>query len=465
MAPPRVAVVGAGLAGLRAAQRLREAGARPIVLEASDSTGGRVRQRLSPWDGSLIECGAEFAHGEAAAAKRCCDALRLPTRRVFTAAHGDGGPDAHAAPDGGVALYYLAGRRLRHDADDAAFVALGGALARLASLRVAETDARTLREYLDDEGVPPRALPLAAASYANTLGVGSDLDCLPLRAVAELEARWLADGEGDYRLAGEGSLGALCAALLGEGELRLQWRVARIDSSGGGGVRVESDDGRVVEAEGVVVAVPVAVLRAGGLEFVPRLPPEKTAAIGSIRTLRALKLVVQFACKPYGGEALLHSMLCADCVVPELWLRGGRRADSWIVSGFATGDFAESLAAMPRDEANARFVAQLARVLPESPGLRALQQAQRYFDVFDWGAEPHVLGGYSAPSLEELPEARAIYRRSEAAGRVVFAGEATQESMMTMSAALDSGTRAATELIEGPLRSLLSDAPTIRSKM
>ena len=40
----RVAVVGGGLAGLAAAQRLRLGGASPILLEAAAEVGGRVKQ-------------------------------------------------------------------------------------------------------------------------------------------------------------------------------------------------------------------------------------------------------------------------------------------------------------------------------------------------------------------------------------------------------------------------------------
>jgi phytoene dehydrogenase-like protein len=39
----RVLIVGGGLAGLACAVRLHEAGAQPLILEASDDVGGRVR--------------------------------------------------------------------------------------------------------------------------------------------------------------------------------------------------------------------------------------------------------------------------------------------------------------------------------------------------------------------------------------------------------------------------------------
>ena len=61
-----VAIVGAGLAGLAAANALRHSrNCRPLLLEASDSIGGRVRQ-ISAGDGGVHEMGAEFFHGSSA---------------------------------------------------------------------------------------------------------------------------------------------------------------------------------------------------------------------------------------------------------------------------------------------------------------------------------------------------------------------------------------------------------------
>jgi monoamine oxidase len=55
----RVAVVGAGLAGLTAAYELQRAGAEVVVLEARDRVGGRVWSRRLE-NGAVVEMGAEF---------------------------------------------------------------------------------------------------------------------------------------------------------------------------------------------------------------------------------------------------------------------------------------------------------------------------------------------------------------------------------------------------------------------
>ncbi|PNH10632.1 putative lysine-specific histone demethylase 1 [Tetrabaena socialis] len=62
-----VIVVGAGVAGLSAAVRLQQGGARPLVLEAGDGVGGRVRTDVV--DGYLLDRGFQiFLTGEAGVA-------------------------------------------------------------------------------------------------------------------------------------------------------------------------------------------------------------------------------------------------------------------------------------------------------------------------------------------------------------------------------------------------------------
>src|SRR5215207_2032085 len=58
-----VVVLGAGIAGLAAAERLGAAGQRVLVLEARDRIGGRIHTVDDPGLNHPVELGAEFVHG------------------------------------------------------------------------------------------------------------------------------------------------------------------------------------------------------------------------------------------------------------------------------------------------------------------------------------------------------------------------------------------------------------------
>jgi len=446
-----------------------------IVLEASDRIGGRVRQ-ASTKEGDSYEVGGEFFHGGDASAHALAREAQLPTARVFTAAHGDGGPDEEAAPDGGVAKYWLGSSRgiLPHDAADGDFGRLNEVLGALSELNVKSSDQRSLAQYLRDEGLTEPMLRLAEASYSNTLGFGASLDRMPLAAVAALERRWLSDGDGDYRLLGP--LSALSSVLARGVAVRSHWPVARVERSGGEQQRIAvwCEDGRSLEVEGVVVAVPLPLLlppadgpptagEAACVRFSPRLPAAKEEAMRSIAMPAALKICLVFdgAARPWREQAgaPLHSVLCGDrCLVPEVWMRprhGGRQGT--VVHGFATGSFAEALGAMPEAEVVRSFVSQLARVLPGAD-LAAMRRTLVHAHVTDWAKERYIRGGYSTVSADERPDARALYRAPEWRGQLCFAGEATQDAMMTMNAAIDSGRRAAAELL-GAIRQRRPAAP------
>ena len=94
-------------------------------------------------------------------------AFPLPLQ-IFTWSHGDGGPAVRPAPDGGNGYYFLGaeGRLLRSDDEDADFYNCNEALWGLGSVDAAsaDSDPRTLRQYLKDVGVTDAFMALADAT-------------------------------------------------------------------------------------------------------------------------------------------------------------------------------------------------------------------------------------------------------------------------------------------------------------
>jgi phytoene dehydrogenase-like protein len=90
----RTAVIGAGMAGLGAARRLQRRGRTPVVFEADDRVGGRIktiRRAGFTFDvGAFIYLGS---YGEAA------QEMRLQTRSYLTYTCGEGPGIACPAPD------------------------------------------------------------------------------------------------------------------------------------------------------------------------------------------------------------------------------------------------------------------------------------------------------------------------------------------------------------------------------
>src|SRR6478672_3317677 len=58
--PSSVAIIGGGVAGLTAAYRLQQAGAKPVLFEASNRWGGRMFTRYDFYKGMFCELGGEF---------------------------------------------------------------------------------------------------------------------------------------------------------------------------------------------------------------------------------------------------------------------------------------------------------------------------------------------------------------------------------------------------------------------
>ena len=385
-------VVGAGFAGLAAADALAAGGAEVTVFEARDRVGGRVHsQRLG--NGAVVELGAEFVLPG-------YDVLREMAARLGLELYEKGTLYGDREPRGGPP------------------VTRGELIAAAAALREPGTGslAGALERLVPSEG--------ARAAVASRLAVSSayELEDQDASALAEGAA-----GFGDFPshgvVDGNDRIALRLAERLG-GVVCTSTAVLRVAWSAGG-VVVRAGTAEVA-ADACVIATPAP--HALELDWDPPLPGWKREALAAVPYGQAAKLFLPLASPPPPSQTL--------SVPLRFW--------TWTQHGVpAASSFAGSPSALERLDVERG---------PErwTDAVRQLRRDLEYADgppvLSTWHDDPWARGAYSARTLSSPLVDEALAR---AVGPVAFAGEHTAGPWHAlMEGALRSGVRAAGEVEE-----------------
>lgn len=399
----RVVVVGAGFAGLMAAEQVRQAGHEVVVLEARDRVGGRVwSQQLVPGDSrTVIERGAEFVLDG-------YDVLRQVTARL----------ELRLADT--VMSYYQRDPRGSEPV-------IGADLARCAAVLSAAAQraprGTSLAAVLPAWTGPRAALDAFVSRVSATHGIGADE--MPASAIGDVTTDFSA--KPSWRVAGGNQQVALgLAAGLGDA-VRLCSPVAVIEQDRAG-VRVLPGE---VSGDAAIVAVPMAVLRE--LAFSPAIPGWQRAAWQRSGLGHNAKLHLPLL-EPAGPSAVqsvpgrFWTWTAADGsgqVQPVLHAFGGTQA---------------GLVALAIADGPAVWAGKVAALRPDL----ALDLDQALLTT--WNDDPWAGESYSASTLSVRDGDGELIARP--AGRVYFAGEHTAGDWAgLMEGALRSGIRAASEVL------------------
>lgn len=389
----RVVVVGAGLAGLAAAEALLRAGCDVQVFEARDRVGGRVwSARLQ--NGALVERGGEFLVGGYDETERVAARLGLELDGM-----GIRYPDRELRPDPGI-------DRAQLEAAAAAVVAASAARPRDGAMEVltATVADPAIRELFASRVQSSRA-------YAIDLLDASFLADVP-NLIATEETRRVRGGN---QLLAEG-----LAAPLGD-RVRRSTPVEAIDATGSG-VTVRAA-GAVTEADACVLAVPLSML--------PTLAVSPQLELPAFAFSSAAKLAVPLT-EPVPARALMS--------VPGRYWGWTTPCDG--VGGASLGGWAGArpvLDALAVDDGPATWEARLRELWPELPPAAG----EPLLTV--WDTDPWARGAYSVLSHDRIvPPA--------SSPRLVLAGEHIERTWRaTIEGALRSGLRAAAA-VEAVLR-------------
>eukprot|EP01027_Heterolobosea_sp_BB2_P008636 GEZU01012816.1.p1 GENE.GEZU01012816.1~~GEZU01012816.1.p1 ORF type:complete len:379 (-),score=107.24 GEZU01012816.1:88-1224(-) len=297
-------------------------------------------------------------------------------------------------------------------------------------------------EYLVQRGVPSRVLNIADAVYAKTYN--TCLSNLGVKEFAREEAAW-PYGRDNYKL--EGSFGVVIDHLKKDfkpEEIKLSWKVSKIEYPSGKKARVYGPGNQVIEADYVIITVPVSILRDEVIQFEPPLPEYKKQAAKAIKMDSAMKLYLKFK-KPFWGANAPDLYLTDDPFFPQIWMLS-TNGKEYGVCGFITGEMARTIAAMPEKDAVKLFLKTLDKMFGQPGNTTPATDSFSGYVKHDWSADPNVRGGYSYPSLNACGMRTLL---AEPVGeKLFFAGEATNtRTASTVQAAMETGARAVSEII------------------
>lgn len=413
-----ILVLGAGMAGLKAAYDLHAAGQEVIVLEARDRIGGRVWTDRE-FAGFPLELGGEWIHGDRVPTWDLVRGLGLTTRHW---------PKQH---ESGVRLEDGSWKTMHQARQDHPDFDLTRSW-DLPEIPVLPDD-EPFADYLRRIGFNEDQINYTRRSFSNALCEAPE-DISAVAALADMGHEEC--GEGDFRiLEGYDRL----THHLAEGlDIRLNTVIREIEW-GGAGVRVTTDTGVVFEASQAVIALPLGVLQSGGIVFSPALPESKQTALKHLRMGVALKMVYLFA-EPITPPELeaIYSRLNP----PMWWLSSvGRSAfPGRMWSAFATGNWARELLAKGEEGALATGLETLRTEL-NLPEIQPVAQK-----LVNWRDDPYALGGYSVALVGGAGAREALAAPVD--DKLFFAGEATAPNhhAATIHGAYMTGARAAQEI-------------------
>lgn len=420
-------VVGAGMAGLAAADRLADEGERVTVLEGRDRLGGRIHS-IRRWDGSAtVDAGAAWMRGE------------------------ENNPLAELVRDTGVrttvfnrsteTAYDPKGRRLLFDRHRRNMEDVQLLNEQMYWAKVGASSQESMEEGIK-QALYDANLVRARARDANEIvhrlveaDHGAEAEEISFAAVASLY-----EFSGDDVIFPDG-MGELTDHLAGGLDVRLEHVVRSVFHDGdGAGVRIDTPGGEeTLSADRVLVTLPLGVLKAGQVGFDPPLPDKKRTAVERLGNGQLEKLFLRFDDVFWGdAEVLVH--LGTEEGTWFHWYAGQEALGVPILVSRNGADAARFLAEKDDGEMVEHAMASLRTMFRKAPDPISHL-------VTHWMDDPFSRGSFSFTAVGSGDGDR-MALRAPIGDRLFFGGEATEiEHTATVHGALLSGRREADRIL------------------
>jgi monoamine oxidase len=448
---PRIAIVGAGLAGLSCAYQLKQAGLVAQVYEASNRIGGRCWTRRGDFaDGQVAEHGGELIDQGHVNMRQLAQSLGFELDNLLAAEPNgtedfywfDGAPYTYAqAVDDLNGIH----QKLHKDVSAASYPTLWDSYTQ----RGWELDHTSIIDWLD-ESVPNGG---ASSKLGQLLDVAYNIEYgAESSAQSSLNLLYLLgySGQGQLHIFGpsnekyhvRGGNDQIPQALASSlaGQIATGAALTAIARTAAGAFTLTFDGAKPVTADHVVLALPFSILRSvdyskAGFE------PRKDTAIQELGMGTNSKLHVQFS-RRYWNERGNNGNLYGDTGFQNTWdVTRAQPGGSGILVDYTGGTIGASFGSGTPSSRAKQFLGQIEPLLP---GISKYWNGRATIDF--WTAYPWTKGSYSYWKVGQYTKFSGIEKTRQ--GNCHFAGEHTsQDNQGYMEGGVETGYRAAGEIL------------------
>lgn len=420
-------VIGAGLSGLAAAYKLKNAGWSVTVLEARDRIGGRVFSHKDQPSGLVCELGAEWVGESHERIKALCRDFGIPLQKHQF--------EDFLLRDGRV---YRPGEWSFSPEAKTAFDKLIKGYEKLTPAAKVRLDRYDWWNYLEKIGFSPDDLRLR--DLMDSTDFGESIRHVSAFAALAEYAESSPKNEMDYKMTGGNSrLAEEFAKRIGKENIRLETPVRYVQQRRKGviiGTALPRGGTLVLDADAVICTVPVQSLLK--IKFDPPLPTAQRNAAEQLVYSRICKNSVVYSDRFWKEENF--SMVSDTTSHFYFHSTQSQPGTEGILTAYAIGEKADVLASQS-DERRMHIVAGDIAPLEED----APKKARRIVS-YAWQRDPYTDGAYALYKPGQWFGIRPILARPH--GKVLFAGEHLADWQGFMEGAIETGEAAATALIK-----------------
>lgn len=413
----KVIVVGAGISGLAAANKLNQEGFEVLVLEAKDYVGGRIKSENV--NGENFEIGASWIHGDknnpvAEILKQ--EGAKLVPTNFATSVFYKNGQKVEIDEDNLSGFYSILDKEKENGEKDISLMEVWDKFVEKNKNKYSIEELKDLWHIL---------------AFDIETEVGTDMKNISTWEYAEEE-----EMKGGDKLV-VGGYNKVISHLANGLDIRLNTIVNKVEDKGNK-VIVTSTSGENFEADEVIVTVPLGVLQKGTITFIPVLPDYKQKAINSLNMGNLHKTFITFDKKSWDDVDTI-SILNDDNSKWGDFINVEPVFGKPILLVLHAGENAKSLENKSDEELGEEAYEKLKSIYKDATKPTTVVTSKWYADPFTLGSYSYVPPGATLSMYDDI---------AKPFGNIHFAGEhTTSEYPSTTHGAYLSGLRAAKEIV------------------